>query len=113
VGGEVLLGGPPVWFAPSSPWGLVQRSKSDRDPTTGNGFVPKYFDVEGMQFSTFPAQLDQLSILYCNANLLDPDLALIGPSASACTSIAAAPARSSSGATKTRKHYTEHSTLSI
>jgi hypothetical protein len=26
-------------------------------PTTGNGFVPKWFDVEGMQFSTFPAQL--------------------------------------------------------
>jgi hypothetical protein len=36
----------------------------------------------------------------------------IGPSASACTSIAAAPA-SSSGATKTRKHCTEHSTLII
>ena len=46
-----------------------------------NGFVPKYFGVEGMQFSTFP---QSLSILYSNANLLDPDLARIGPSASAC-----------------------------
>jgi hypothetical protein len=60
VGSELLIGGSPVWFAPSSLWGLVQRSKRDRDPTTGNGFVPKYFGVEGMhiQFSTFPAQLE-------------------------------------------------------
>jgi hypothetical protein len=69
--------GSPVWFAPSSLWGLAQRSKRDRDPTTGNGFVPKYFGVEGMQFSTFP---QSLSILYSNANMLDPDLARIGPS---------------------------------
>jgi hypothetical protein len=50
-----------------------------------------------MQFSTFLAH--SLSILYSNANLLDPDLARIGPSASACTSMAAPPA-SSSGATQ-------------
>jgi hypothetical protein len=76
--------------------GSTQQERS-RPDTTGNGFVPKYFGFEGMQFSTFP---QSLGILYSNANLLDPDLARIGPSASACTSIAAAPARSS-GATKT------------
>ena len=62
MGSELSIGGSPVWFAPSSLWGLVQRSKRDRDPTTGNGFLPKYFGVEGMQFSTFPAQLEHT---YC------------------------------------------------
>jgi hypothetical protein len=99
VGSELSIGGSPVWFAPSSLWGLVQRSKRDRDPTTGNDFLPKYFGFEGMQFSTFP---QSLSMLHSNANLLDPDLARIGPSASACTSMAASPASSS-----------EHSTLLI
>ena len=56
MGSELSIGGSPVWFAPSSLWGLVQRSKRDRDPTTGNGFLPKYFGVEGMQFSTFPTR---------------------------------------------------------
>jgi hypothetical protein len=93
VGSELSIGGSPVWFAPSSLWGLVQRSKRDRDPTTGNGFLPKYFGVEGMQCV--------FNLLYSNANLLDPDLARIGPSASACTSMAASPVLSSSGATKT------------
>jgi hypothetical protein len=46
VGRELSIGGSPVWFAPSSLWGLVQRSKRDRDPTTGSGFAPKYFDVD-------------------------------------------------------------------
>jgi len=96
VGRELFIGGSPVWFAPSSLWGLVQRSKRDRDPTICSGFLPKYFGVEGMQFSTFP---QSLSILYSNANLLDPDLARIGPSASACTSMVAPPT-SSSGATQ-------------
>jgi hypothetical protein len=96
-----LIGGSPVCFAPSSLWGLVQRSKRDRDPTTGDGFVPKYVGVEGPQVSTFPAQLEH-TVFQCQP-LLDPDLALIGPSASACTSVAAPPA-SSSGATKTRGH---------
>jgi hypothetical protein len=75
VGSELSIGGSPVWFAPSSLWGLVQRSKRDRDPTTGNGFLPKYFGVEGMQFSTFPQSLSTL--YYSNANLLDLDLARI------------------------------------
>jgi hypothetical protein len=57
VGGELLIGGSPVWFDPSSPWGLVQRSKRDRDPTTGNGFLPKYFGVEGMHEKVCSFQL--------------------------------------------------------
>jgi hypothetical protein len=76
VGSGLSIGGLPVWFAPSSLWGLVQRSKRDRDPTTGNDFLPKYCGV------FFP---QSLSTLYSNANLLGPDLARIGPSASACT----------------------------
>jgi hypothetical protein len=75
--------------------GSTQQERS-RPDTTGNGFLPKYFGVEGMQFSAFP---QGLSILYSNANLLDLDLARLGPSASACTSMAASPA-SSSGATQ-------------
>jgi hypothetical protein len=89
---------------------LIQRSKRDRDPTTGNGFVPNCFDVEGVHFSTFPAQLEH-AVFECQPEL-EPDLALIDSSASACTSMAAA-AASSSGATTTRGHYTEHSTLFI
>ena len=56
MGSELSIGGSPVWFAPSrEPMGVgsTQQERS-RPDTTGNGFLPKYFGVEGMQFSTFP-----------------------------------------------------------